>query len=83
MCCCVEGIFQQQRNETFKERDSEKEDLFDAAADVEWLRGAATELRYSIHATVEGLGHSLQFMLATDLWENLIEAISADTGQMI
>ena len=27
---------------------------------------------------MEGLGHALQFMLATDLWENLKEAVSAD-----
>ena len=72
----MEGILQQQINETSKERGSENEDLFDAAEDVEWIRGAATELHCSIHASsMEGLGHSLQFMLATDLWENLNEAV--------
>ena len=48
-------IFQQQR----KERSKENAVLLDAAADVEWLRWAATELHYSVHAIVQGLSHAL------------------------
>ena len=40
------------------------------------LRRAATELHYSFNAIVEGLSHALQFMLATDLWEDLEGSIS-------
>ena len=61
-----------------KENCSENAALFDAAADVEWLRGAAFELHYSVNANVEGFSHALQFMSATELWENLKEAISTD-----
>ena len=58
-CCCVEGVFQQQSKSKSKERCSENAAFFDAAVDVEWLRGAATEQHYSVHARVEGLGHAL------------------------
>ena len=51
------GVFQQQ---------SKGNSLFDAVADIEWLRGAAIELHFSVHVNEEGLGHALQFMLATD-----------------
>ncbi len=40
------------------------------------LRRAATELHYSVNVIVEGLSHALQFMLATDLWEDLEGSIS-------
>ena len=77
-CFCVEGIFQQQRNERCKEHCSENAALFDVAADVTLLQGAATEVHYSVNASVEGLCHYLQFMFATVLWETLKEAVSAD-----
>ena len=78
LCVLFKGIFEQQSNEKSKAHSRENAALFDAAAGVEWLRGAATELHYSVYASVEGLGHALQFMLATDLWENLKEAVAAD-----
>ena len=53
----LEGIFKQQGKEKSKEHCSEHAALFDAATDVEWLRGAAAELRYSVYASVEELGH--------------------------
>ena len=44
--------------------DRENAALFDAATDVEWLRGAATELHCTVHVSVGELGHALPFMLA-------------------
>ena len=55
VCVLCVMIFQQQR----KERSKENAALFDAAADVEWLRRTATELHYFVHAIVEGLRHAL------------------------
>ena len=52
--------------------------MFDAAADFEWLRGAAIELNCSLRVSVEGLVHALQFGWAIDLWENLKDDVSAD-----
>ena len=61
-----------------KERWSKDAALFDASADFEWLREAAVELHCSLRVSVECLDHALQFGWATDLWENLKEAASAD-----
>ena len=52
--------------------------LFDATADLLWLRGAAIELHCYIRVSVERLDHALQFLWATVLWENLKEAVSAE-----
>ena len=52
--------------------------MFDAVANFEMLRGAATELHCSLRVSVERLDHALQFGWANDLWENFKEAISAD-----
>ncbi len=52
--------------------------MFDAAADFEWLRGAAVDLYCSRRVSVERLDHAMQFGWATDLCENLKEAVSAD-----
>ena len=41
---------------------------FNAIADFECLRGAATEIHYSVHVSVDGHGHALLFMLVIDLW---------------
>ena len=71
-------LFQQQSKELTKEHYSENSALFDAAADVERIRGAAKQLHYSVHISVGGLSHSLQFMLATGLWENIKQTVSAD-----
>ena len=40
--------------------------------------GAAVELNCSLRVSVERHDHALQFGWATDLWENLKEAVSAD-----
>ena len=61
----------QEAKENPKERWSKDAALFDAAADFEWLRGAAIELPCSIRVSVERLCHALQFGWATDPWENL------------
>ena len=65
------------------------------ANNAEWLRGAATELHYSVHASVEdsaveGLGYALQFMLAPDLSEavfadqvNLLSELSESEGKRL
>ena len=50
----------------------------DATADFEWLREAAIELHCSLRVSMERLDRALQFGWATDLWENLKEAVSAD-----
>ena len=55
VCVSCAMIFQQQ----IKDRSKENAALFDAAADVESPRWAATELHYSVHAIVEGLSHAL------------------------
>ena len=54
-----------------KERWIKDAALFDAAADFEWLRGAAIALHCSRRVSVEGLDHAMQFGWAIDLWENL------------
>ena len=46
------AFFISRAKKTFKEHFSENADFFDAAADVEWLQGAATDLHYSVHASV-------------------------------
>ena len=61
-----------------KERWIKDAALFDATADVEGSRGAAIDLRCSLRVSVERLDHALQFGWATDLWDNLKEAVSAD-----
>ena len=77
-CCCVECKFLQQAKENAKYRWSKDASLFDAAADFEWLRGAAIELHYSLRVSVERLDHDLTFGWATNVWENLKETVSAD-----
>ena len=52
--------------------------LFVATADFEWLRGPAIELHCSLRVSVERVDHELQFGWATDHWENVKEAVSAD-----
>ena len=74
----MECMFLQQAKDNPKERWSKDAALFDAAADFEWLRGAAIELHCSLRVSVETLDHALQFGWAADIRENLKEAVSAD-----
>ena len=71
-------MFCRQAKKNPKERWSKDAALFDAAEDFEWLRGSAVELHCSLRVSVERLDHALQFGWATDHWENLKEAVSAD-----
>ena len=52
--------------------------IFDDSGDFEWLRGAAVELHCSFRVSLERLDHTLQFEWATDLWENIKQAVSTD-----
>ena len=52
--------------------------FFDETADFECLREAVIDLHCSLRVNMERLDHALQFGWATDLWENLKEAVSAD-----
>ena len=52
--------------------------LFDPAADVEGLRGAAIELYGPLHVAVEGLNQALQLGWAANLGQDSEEALSAD-----
>ena len=71
-------MFYQQAKESPKEHWSKDAALFDATADFEWLQEADIELHCSLRIRMERLDHALQFGWATDLWENLKEAVSAD-----
>ena len=64
--------------ETPKEHWSKDASLFDATADFECIREAAIDLHCSLLVSMERLDHALQFGWATDLCENLKEAVSAD-----
>ena len=64
-------MFLQQAKEIPNERWSKDAALVDAAADSNWLRGAAIELHCSLRVSVERLDHAIQFGWETDVWENL------------
>ena len=51
-------MFQKQGKEDSKKDWGKYAALFDAAADVEWLRGAAVELHSPLHVGVEGLNQA-------------------------
>ena len=46
--------------------------------DFKWLRGDVVLVHCSLRGSVEGFDHAMQFRMATDLWENLKEAVSVD-----
>jgi len=52
--------------------------LFDPAADVEGLQGAAIELHGPLHVAVEGLNQGLQLGWAANLGQDSEEALSAN-----
>ena len=52
--------------------------LFDPAADVEGLRGAAIELYGPLYVAVEGLNQALQLGWAANLGQDSEEALYAD-----
>ena len=47
------------RQRRFQKKLGQVRSLFDAAADVEWLRGAAVELHSPLHVDVEGLNQTV------------------------
>ena len=61
-------MFKQESKEKSSELCGENTALFDAIADFECPRRSANEIHYSVHVTVEGLGHALLFMLVIDIW---------------
>ena len=69
------------RPKKIPDRWSKDAALFDSAADFEWLRGAVIEQHCSLRVSVEGFDHALKFGWATDNWENLMKAVSAERDQ--
>ena len=71
-------MLQKHSEEDPKESGNEDAALFDPAADVEGLRGAAIKLHSPLHVAVEGLDQALQRGWATNLWQDFEETLSAD-----
>ena len=69
---------QEQGKEDSKERWGQDTPLFDAAADIKRLGGAAVELYCPFHVCVEGFDHALQFWWGANLWKDLEKTVSAD-----
>ena len=61
-----------------EESGSESAALFDSAADVEGVRGAAIELHSLLHVAVEGPDQVLQLGWAANLFQDFEEALSDD-----
>ena len=68
-------MLQKQSEEDPEESESEDAALFDPAADVEGLRGAATELRSPLHVAMERLDQTLKLGRAANLWQDYKEAL--------
>ena len=71
-------MLQKHDEEDYEESWREDTTLFDPAADVEGLRGAAVELYGPLHVAVEGLNQALQLGWAANLGQDSEEALSAD-----
>ena len=71
-------MLQKHDEEDYEESWREDTTLFDPAADVEGLRGAAVELHGPLHVAVEGLNQALQLGWAANLGQDSEEALSAE-----
>lgn len=71
-------MLQKQSEEDPEESWNEDATLFNHAADVEGLGGAAVELHGPLHVAVEGFNQALQLGWAANLGQDFEEALSAD-----